>query len=392
MIGMTFAVGPVAVLSFGIFVKPLAKTFSSDRGTVSLCLLFLNVGSTIAIPIAGSLVDRIGARKAIPFGLTALAVCLLGLSIVRPPIWHLFIQFGMIGLLASAASPVSFSKGITNWFNRKRGLALGVATAGVGMGSFILPSLCQYLINNVGWRQTYLLLSIPVLLMATMIGIFYTNRPQQKGLLPDGELIKDPAEVATIDGMSVKDAMKTRTFWLLYFIYSLMAACAMGTLTHLSPLLTDRGFSPTYAAFATSIFGAATTVSRLLVGYLIDKVFAPYVAAVALVGAAIGVGLLWFGGGGVLLSAASLGFLLGSEADIMPYLLSRYFGRKNFGVLFGFAFSAFTMGVGAGPYLFGISFDKTHSYQFALECTCLVLVFLSILTLSLKKYKTSKFN
>jgi len=298
----------------------------------------------------------------------------------------------MIGLMGSAASPVSFGKGITNWFNRKRGMALGIATAGVGLGGLILPTLCQYLIGNFGWRQTYFLLSIPVLVMAIIIAIFYTNKPQHKGLLPDGDMINGNGSLAKTDGMSVKDAVHTRTFWLLYFIYSLMAVCTMGTLTHLSPLLTDRGFSPTYAAFATSIFGAATTITRLFIGYLIDKTFAPYVAAVALVAGAIGIGMLWLGGSGVLLSAASIGFLVGSEADIMPYLLSRYFGRKNLGALFGLVFSAFTIGVGAGPYLFGMFFDQKHSYQLPLACSFIILLFLSALTLTLKKYTTSKFN
>jgi sugar phosphate permease len=391
--GLTFSVGPVVVYTFGIFVKPLAKSFSSDRGTISLAISFLNLGAAICLPVYGFIIDRIGGRKIIAIGLSVLGICLFLLSRVDPPVWHVLLIYGVIGLIGSGSSPVSFSKVVANWFNRKRGLALGIATTGIGLGGVLLPSLCQYLIERVGWRQAFLILSIPVFVITPIIAIFYTNRPEQKGLLPDGEKMEDH-QIANkpVEGMSVKDAMRTRTFWLLYFIYLFIAACSLGTLTHLSPLLTDRGFSPKYAAFATSIFGATNVIGRLINGYLIDKYFAPYVAAVWLLGAAIGVGLLWLGAGGVLFSAAFLGLLIGSEADTMPFLLSRYFGRKHLGTLFGFVFSAFTIGVAVGPYLFGMTFDRTHSYQLPLGCAFIVLTLLTVLTLRLKKYNTTKFN
>jgi sugar phosphate permease len=391
--GLMFSVGPVAVYTFGIFVKPLAQSFSSDRGTISLAISFLNIGCAICLPVYGLIIDRIGARKVIAIGLSVLGICLFLLSRANPPVWHVLLLYGMIGLIGSGSSPVSFSKVVANWFNRKRGLALGIATTGIGLGGFLLPSLCQYIIERVGWRQAFLILTIPVFVITPIIAIFYTNRPEQKGLLPDGEKMEDHQIPNTAaEGMSVKNAIRTRTFWLLYFIYLFIAACALGTLTHLSPLLTDRGFSPKFAAFATSIFGAANVIGRLVNGYLIDKYFAPYVAAISLLGAAIGVGLLWLGGGGVLFSAAFLGFLIGSEADIMPFLLSRYFGRKHLGALFGLVFSAFTIGVAIGPYLFGTTFDRTHSYQLPLACTFIALIILTVLTLSLKKYNTTKFN
>ena len=391
--GMMLSVGPVAVYTFGIFVKPLAKSFSSSRGTISLAISILNIAAAISIPLFGFIIDRRGARKVIAIGLTVLGICLYALSRVDPPVWHVLFLYGMIGLIGSGCSPVSFSKIIANWFNRKRGLALGMATTGIGLGGVILPSLCQYVIEDFGWRQAFLILAIAVLLIVPIIAIFYTNKPDQKGLLPYGEKIEDrQIPKMIVEGMSVKEAMQTRTFWFLYIIYLFIAACALGTLTHLSPLLTDRGFSPKYAAFATSIFGAANIIGRLINGYLIDKFFAPYVASVSLLGAAIGVGLLWLGGGGVLFSAAFLGFLIGSEADIMPFLLSRYFGRKHLGALFGFVFSAFTIGVAIGPFLFGTIFDRTHSYQLPLACTFIILLVLTILTLTLKKYNTSKFN
>ena len=393
IVGMCFSVGPVAVYTFGIFVKPLVKSFSSNRGTVSLAISMLNIGGAISLPLFGFIVDRIGARKVIAAGLTAFAICLFALSRVHPPVWQLLFLYGMIGLLASGDSPVSFSKVVANWFNRKRGFALGIATTGIGLGGFILPSLTQFLIERFSWRQAYLILGIPVLLIAPVIAILYTDKPEEKGLLPDGGEANDHESANTVvAGMSIKEAMQTRTFWLLYIMYLFIAACTLGTLTHLSPLLTDRGFSAKYAAFATSIFGAANILGRLINGYLVDKFFAPYVAAVSVFGAAIGVGLLWLGSGAVLFSAALLGFLVGSEADIMPYLLSRYFGRKNLGTLFGFIFSAFTIGVATGPYLFGMTFDRTHSYQIPLACAFIMLLIITILTLTLKKYKMSKFN
>ena len=388
IIGSSISVGPVMVYSFGIFVKPLAASFSASRASVSLALACLNIGAAISLPLSGRLIDRFGARKMITLSMTAVSFCLFGLSQVTPPLWQLLLLYGLIGIAGSGSSPVAFGKLIASWFNRKRGLALGIAGTGIGLGGLIFPWLTQSLISQYGWGKTYLVLGcISLFIGVPLIGFLSRNKPEDAGLLPDNMTLgRKPIAEKGWEGVPVKEAIKTKTFRAIVFIYFIVAATGIGTIAHLSPMLTDHGISARSAAIATSLFGTATIIGRITNGLLIDRFFAPYIAAISLLGAVIGLALLW-SGTGILIAVALIGHAMGSEADVIPFLLSRYFGTKSLGALFGIVFSAFTTGVAVGPYLFGLAFDRAHSYTVPLACACLLLLVAVTLMCLLKKYK-----
>ena len=147
-----------------------------------------------------------------------------------------------------------------------------------------------------------------------------------------------------------------------------MSVSVHGCLIHLVPLLTDRGLSAQSAALATSLLGGAVLVGRVWAGYLLDRCFASYAAVCFFCGATLGIFLLWNGAvGGLAFSAVILlGLGLGAEGDIVPYVVSRYFGLRAFGEIYGYAFTAFTLGGVIGPLLMGVSFDSTGSYRLVL--------------------------
>jgi len=391
IIGQAFGLASMLIYTFGVFAKPLATEFKTSRASIALAVSLVDIILAITAPGAGRLVDRYGARGVIVSSLLALQACLVGLCFVQPPLWHFYALYAFAGLVSVATTPVTYSRVIVNWFDRKRGLALGLASTGVGLGAFISPSLAQFLIDESGWRNAYLgLAAVGLLVAVPVVGIFLRGSPEEVGLLPD-----DASSVGQQlppgmprQGITVLEALKTRTFWQLCAIFFCVAACGNGAIAHLAPLLTDHGVTGREAALATSMFGIATIVGRVGNGYLIDCFFAPRVTSILFGGAAVGAALLWGGatGYGAFLASALLGLAIGAEADVMPFLISRYFGMRSMAELYGCVFGAYTLGNAAGRYLMAVGFDTTGSYQIPLACGFAALVLAVIATLLLGKY------
>ena len=265
--------------------------------------------------------------------------------------------------------PAPYSKVISHWFDKRRGLALGLAMAGVGLGTLIMPSLAQALIATVGWRQAYVLFGLMVIVVSIpVVGLFLQETPQMMGLQPDGKAGARAGGAKPNDqtqGLSCREARHTATFWLMTGAFSLMAASINGCILHLVPMLTDRGVSAQSAAFAASSFGGALLVGRVGTGYLLDRFFAPHVAACFFFGPALGLSLLWSGaaGGLAFVAAIFVGLGLGAEVDLIAYLVGRYFGLRAFGEIYSCIFAAFVLAGGVGPLLMGSGFDETGSYS-----------------------------
>lgn len=392
IIGLCLSVGSVLVYTFGIFAKPLSISFSSNRGQTSLSVAFVSLMVAISSPISGKFVDRFGAKKVIMISLVALSICLVLISKTEPPIWHLWVLYGLAGIAGTGSTPVAYSRVVSNWFDKHRGLALGIASTGIGLGSFVMPSLAQYLVESYGWRQTFVYFAGGCLLIALpLVAIFLKNMPEDEKYTPS---LSSQSEKATLNplfkqDMSIKEVLQTRTFWTLCLIFFFISTSCVGALAHLSPMLTDQGFTPRNAALVTSLFGAATIVGRVGNGLLIDRFFAPYVAAVIFAGSAIGLGIFWYGSTGNLIYLGSIliGLAIGAESDIMPFMVSRYFGIKFMGMLYGIIFGAYTVGAAAGPFLFGLGFDKTGSYKIPYAFAFGITLIAVLMTLTLGKYQ-----
>lgn len=390
ILGQSFSLSTVLIYTFGVFAKPLAAEFKASRGSIALGISMIDLMATFAAPGAGRLVDRYGTRSVIVSALLALTACLAGISYAQPPLWHLYILFVLAGLVGVATSPVTYSRVIANWFDRKRGLALGLASTGIGFGAFLGPSLAQFLVDRGGWRSAYLGLAALPLLAAPIVAIFLRGSPAEAGLLPDGASAPAAAAPRTaVPGLTVAQAIRTRTFWLLCGIFFLVAACGNGTIAHVVPLLTDSGATGRSAAFAASLFGVASIAGRVGNGYLVDRYFAPRVAAAVFGGAALGIAILWSGATATaaLLAAFLLGLAVGAESDVMPYLISRYFGMQSMAELYGCAFGSYTLGNAAGRYLVARGFDVFGSYRVSLGCAFVALALAVLATFSLGKYR-----
>jgi MFS family permease len=392
IVGQSFGIAATLVYTFGVFAKPLAAEFKSSRGSIALAVSLLDIAVGFSAPLVGRLVDRYGTRRIIVFSLLSLSASLAALSFVQPPLWHLYAIYMLAGSLGVATAPVTYSRVIANWFDRKRGLALGFSSVGVGLGAFIGPSLAQFLIDQRGWRQAYLGLAGFVLLVALpAVAIFLRASPEEVGLLPDGASapIIPASRTTSVPGMTLSEAIRTRTFWLLCSIFFAIAACGTGATAHLAPFLTDHGVSGRSAAFAASIFGFASIIGRVGSGYLVDRFFAPRVAAVMFAGAAVGIAMLSSGvtGSAAYLAAFLIGLAIGTENDVMPFLISRYFGMRSMAELYGCAFGSYTLGNATGRYLIAAGFDHTGSYRIPFACACCAVLLATLATFALGKYR-----
>jgi predicted MFS family arabinose efflux permease len=391
IVGQALGVGPILVYTFGVFAKPLAAGLNSNRTSIALAVSLLDLTLMFSSPGVGRLVDHFSARKVIVGSFLGLVATLVALSMVQPPLWHLLFLYVLAAILGVGTTSVTFARVIANWFDRRRGLALGLASTGVGLGVVITPPLAQYLIDRGGWRMAYLGLAAGSFLIgAPFVAIFLRATPQEVGLLPDGDDLRTtPPRMATLSGLTVSEAIRTRTFWLLCVIFCCVGASVNGAAAHLTPLLTDRGASSQSAAFALSVFGAAGIVGRVGNGYLVDHFFAPRIAAILFSGAAIGITVLWSGTAGIaaFVAAALLGLAIGAESDVMPFLISRYFGMRSMAELYGCAFGSFVLGNATGRYLYATGFDAFGSYSTPLAFGAVVLLLAILALFGLGKYR-----
>jgi MFS family permease len=366
-LGLCLGGPPIAVFSFGVFFKFLVHEFHASRAAISFAFTLYNVFGAVCVPLVGRLIDRFGARKIILPATVLFALILISGRALGTGLWQFYIFYAALGLIGSGTSPVPYGVVVSHWFNRRRGLALGFMMVGVGLGAILAPLLAQRFISAFGWRMAYALFGLIMLLIPfPFVAALLANDPADRGLLPDGV---DPTQTVLApqpksEGLTWHDIWHTPTFWLLVCAFFLTGASVHAGVLHMPALLTDRGLTPGRVAVATSVIGLSLLAGRLGSGYLLDRIFAPRVAMFFFGASALGMAILWSGGRGniALIAAFLMGLGMGAEADIIAFLVSRYFGLRAFGSAFGHCFGAFMLAGALGTLLMGAGYDWTHSY------------------------------
>jgi predicted MFS family arabinose efflux permease len=372
--GVFFA--SLLVYTFPIFLKPLSEEFSWSRAQVSFAYGITAATSALSAAPLGYLIDRVGPRRVAIWCLALFAVTFASLAWLTPHLWHLYAVFGVLGVVATGTSPVAYARAVSSWFARRRGMALAVAISGGSLGALGHPPVTQMLIGLVDWRTAYVVLGGLVLVAGLPIALrFVREHPSAR---------RGPEQKAA--GASVGQGLGSRAFWILIVFMFFSSAIQSSAIVHLYPLLTDRGVPASQAAIALSVFGGASIVSRLGTGWLIDRFFAPRVAFALLVIASLGAlalsGAHTFAIGA--LAAALIGF--GTEGDVAPYLLSRYFGLRSFSLLYGLGWAATATAAAIGPILMGRAFDATRSYEVLLVRLAVVALAVAALMLVMPRY------
>ncbi len=394
LIGNVVGPGPAVIFTVNVFMVPVTTELGWSRGLFSSGLLASALASPIMTPLFGYLMDRFGIHRiALPTTfLYGLALC--SFALLSPAhVWPLYFMFAAASGFGACMGPIIYSKSITAWFDKERGLALGIATCGVGLGTLVLPVLAQTVIGSQGWRAAYVVIGIVTWLVSfTMIALFVREPPGYFRRMREVRHHPD-AETRTF-GLSTRDAITgTRQFWMLAVIFLAEGTCNNGILSgHFVPLLTDRGYTPQGAAALLGMSGLAAMAARVVVGLCLDWVNGPIFSGISMFLPVLGIGLLLSHAGAPapFFAAICFGLAIGAEIDMLGFFASRYFGRHSFGTLYGLIFALFACGVGLGPAILGAGFDHFHSYDPVLWVYFSVLIVAALMFLPLGPYRYPK--
>ncbi len=378
-VGLSSSPGQFVFGAMSLFIIPLTVEFGADCADVNFALTVFTVALALTSPFIGNIADRFGAKETLIPSLLIFGVLLAAVGLLVTDLWHLYIIFALIGFPAAGANALPFMRIIGEWFNKKRGLALGIAMAGGGAGFAYVPPMLRWVIEEYSWRYGYYVLAAIVLFISLPLSaLVLKNKPSDMGLNIDNEhATEDKSTHEAGETLTLKQITGQRTFWILYLIFILLSFCLYGLLANLVPMLGDRGMSTVDAANVAAVLGIAIILSRAVIGYFLDRYFAPNVAIISILLSTVGIGLLAYGvaGAPAYLAALLVGLSIGTEFDLLAYLTSRYFGLKSFGLVYGLMFSAFLIGSATGPLTYGASFDHFGSYiNVLIGCVVILLV------------------
>ena len=380
---------PITVYSFSVFFKPLMQEFHVSRAAVSLAFTLKLVTSALSAAPVGWLTDRFGPRRVILTGTAIFGSILLANRIFLGSITQFYFFYMILGFCMQAVGPIPYGSLVADWFDRFRGLALGLTMLGIGLGAVIMPSLAQVLIARFGWRTTYSILGASVLLICwPVVAYFLKEKQREFGFRFDGASEKAHGIEDLRRGLTAREAWRDPDFWLMVCAFAFVSASVQGCVIHLAPMLNDRSLGAGAAALGSSLIGAAVMIGRIGTGYLLDRTFAARLASILFAVSAMGIALLWLGNGPVAFAGAFLvGLGLGAEVDLIPYLTSRYFGLLEFGKVYSSAFAAFAFAGALGPLIMGAGFDRTRSYSRPLIAFLVATLLAAVLMTRLGPYR-----
>jgi predicted MFS family arabinose efflux permease len=353
--GVMVSFAPIVPYTFSLFLDPLHAEFGWKREAMGGAFALAAITVALVSPLIGLLLDRYPPRRVILPGILVFSIGLASLSRLTPHIVQFYVTFFVIGLVANATAQFAYTRTILTWFRARRGFALALLLTGSGIGSILFPPLTEWMIQHHGWRSGFLLLGGIAILGLPLTAVLVRNRPE-------AEIVR--AEHRADTGLSVAAALRTAAFWILAFITIFSAFSENGLVTNLASILTQHGVLAATAALALSVRGGAGILGRLGIGLAIDRVSPERIQSFVLALAATGTLILAFAGTAwpALLGAGILGAGLGSEADVGPFLLARYFGRRHFSVLYGLTWTAYAIGGAAGPLWIGHLYDGAGAY------------------------------
>jgi MFS family permease len=345
-LGIACGVTVLLVTVFSYVAEPIARDLGLTRAQTAAALSVHLAVLIFALPAAGALADRFGARPVIIASALLFGLALLAISLVTGGQLELYAAFAIAGAAGAGVSPVTYARVVVHRFSAHRGLALGIALTGTGLGGILLPLLVQPLVIEQDWREAFRALAM----VAAAAGVF-------AGLVL-GRGGGGGAAVAA-EGDTLRSAARRSVFWRMTCAFALLGAVLSGVVAHLSAIWSELHVTAITVPAFQAAMGVATIVGRLCGGALMDRMPAQWVGAGAAVVGAAGLLLLGSGAEGALLWAAAiaLGLCTGAESDVISYLTSRYFGLRNFSRIYAVQGSFFMVGFALGPLIAARSYE-----------------------------------
>jgi MFS family permease len=329
--------------------------------------------------ILGRWTDRFGPRNVLIFGSVCLGSGIGLISQVKAP-WHLYGVYGLLASWGMSAAYITANPTIVKWFVEKRGLALGLAQSGLGIGIIFIPPLTGAMINALGWRQACVILGGAVFIVLFTMAFLLVGHPEKMGLLPDGRK-ENPSgkplrsshsdmtyeRIYQENSWSAAEAIHTRSFWVLTALFFCTWLFVFLPLVHLVIFAMDIGLPKESAVMALSILGGSSTLGRVVMGFISDRIGRKQ-ALIINVGLQVfswlwvmATNLSWM----LIVFAAAFGFSYGGIGAVFPAIVGDYFGRLKAASIIGALFTISGTAAAIGPLVGGYIYDVTHSYQLA---------------------------
>ena len=299
----------------------------------------------------------------------------------------------MLGLAGAAATPITFTRIVTQWFVVKRGLALAVCLGIGGFAAFFQQVLSTYLVEAWGWRTMFVVMAaLAVLCSWPVLWAFFREPSPADGSVVVPSSATGAGRGGAAEGLTLRETLSGYRIYVLAFAVVAVTFGISGVMINFKPLMGDAGIAPATAAWIAGAVGFSVVVGRLLAGFLFDRLWAPAVASVMLMAPAVSCLLLMPEqlSVGVALSAGLLiGLATGAEGDLMPYLTARYFGLRHYGKTYGLLLGVFFLASGIAPFIVGRVFDVSGSYAPALLAASVLFVVGGASLLALGRYPDS---
>ena len=350
--------GMGSLFSLGVFLKPMAESMGWSRGAISSVALLNWIAMGFGSFVWGALSDRLGTR-----GVALAGGVLLGLGLVLSSqvteLWQLYLTFGVTVGFAVGAFYAPLTATATRWFTVRRGLAVGLVSAGIGVGILTIAPLARALISAWDWRVALLAMGDLAWIVIIPVALLIREQPGDVGASALGGAAGAGREYAT------HEVVATPQFWAIALTHFACCAAHSGPIFHMVTHATDEGLGPMTAATAFGVSGLASIAGRLGGGVLADRfgAKATLLAGLALQAAAVVLYLVVRDVGLFYLLAVVFGLAYGGVMPLYALVTREYFGDKVMGAAYGAVFLVSTLGMGLGSYAGGVLYDRLGSYS-----------------------------
>lgn len=347
----------IHIYSMGVFILPIEHDLGWSRGVIAGALTVASVISVVMAPFIGALIDRIGSRRIAIAGVMIYCAALAMLSIVGTSTWHWWAIWFLVGIGSVLTKTTVWIAAIAGRFVERRGLAIAIALCGAGLASAIMPIATNALLLHMGWRSAYLVIGLSAAIITLPLTLLFFKDPPSRRT-------REAAD--RIPGLTVRQGLRSSQFVRMAIASFLVYVAIMGLSVHFVPILVSLSVARNTAATLAVSMGVASVCGRLLTGFLLDRLPGHVIGGI---GFALPILpcllLLVFNGSSssAVLIGSLIGLSLGAETDITAYLSSRYFGLRNFGMLFGCIAGLLSLAAGVGPMIAGLVYDHFHSYR-----------------------------
>jgi MFS transporter, OFA family, oxalate/formate antiporter len=356
-------VGFGSAYTFSAFVESLQKDFAASRGSVSLVFSlagFLYFGLGI---VSGPLADRWGSRRLAVIGML-LTGGGLAIASTAHSLAEVYAAYGLGVGLGVGCSYVPVVGAVQRWFLRRRGFASGLAVSGIGVGTLVMPPLAALLIDALGWRTAYLVLGALAAVVGAGMALMIENDPRDRGLGPDGDALQSGAQSMRPAGASMREAIRSRRFAVLYAACLICSFGVFVPFVHLVPYAMDHGVPQSSAVLLLGVIGVGSTAGRFFLGGLADRMGRQLALLTMFVGMALALSVWALSTYFWSLAAFAFGYgvFYGGWVAVLPAVVMDHFGGRNVSAIIGVLYTSVAFGTLVGPSAAGFAFDLSHSY------------------------------